>query len=177
VQWEHTLAKAAAIPAVSSSRWKKVANGLCISAAFALAGGCIRPPLPMTTVLMPGASMSVGSWEGTTSQGKPIAFTVSPDERVISITLGYDFADCSGTHSFDGINLPTVSDLHCIPGPCPASAASYRSFSFVDGSVPSGPYTQINGVFLPRNQAKGQVVLANYPNCGTATTQWTATRR
>jgi hypothetical protein len=52
--------------------------------------------------------LSVGEWEGTTSQGKPIAFTVSQDETVTSITLGYDFNDCSGTRTFAELSIPTA---------------------------------------------------------------------
>ena len=123
------------------------------------------------------SSLSVGEWEGTTSQGRPIAFTVSRDEKVTSITLGYEFNDCSGTREFFEVNVPTAPDLTCMPGPCPRTAASYRAFGFSDGTVAGGPYTQVNGVFLPRNQARGQAIFRDYPDCGSATVQWTATRR
>jgi hypothetical protein len=124
-----------------------------------------------------GSSLSVGEWEGTTSQGRRIAFTVSRDEKVTSIKLGYDFNRCSGTRDFIELNIPTTANLTCIPGPCPSTAASYRSFAFSDGTAGAGPYTQINGVFLPRNQAKGQAIFSDYKDCGSATVQWTATRR
>jgi hypothetical protein len=151
--------------------------GLCLSGILILVSGCVRPSLP-SAVPAPGSSgLSVGEWEGTTSQGKPIAFTVSRDEKVTAITLGYDFNDCSGTREFLQLNVPTAPDLTCIPGPCPRLAASYRAFGFSDGTVASGPYTQVNGVFLPRNQAKGQAIFSNYPDCGSATVEWTATRR
>jgi hypothetical protein len=154
----------------------RVQTRLCLSLALILGSACVSTLPP--TVAVPGfSSLSIGEWEGATSQGRPIAFTVSQDERVTSITLGYDFSDCSGTHRFLEVNVPTTADLHCIPGPCPPTAASYRSFSFVNGTVATGPYTQVNGVFLPRNQARGQVVFSNYPNCGSATVEWTATRR
>ncbi len=153
------------------------ASWLCLSVALILQCACVRPMLP-STVPMPGASsLSIGEWEGTTSQGKPIAFTVSQDEKVTSITLGYGFNDCSGSREFLKLNIPTAPDLTCIPGPCPRTAVSYRAFGFSDGTVAGGPYTQVNGVFLPRNQARGQAIFSGYPDCGSATVEWTATRR
>ena len=62
-------------------------------------------------------------------------------------------------------------------GPCSRTAASYRAFGFSDGTPAAGPSTQINGLFLPRNQARGQAVFRDYPNCGSATVEWTASRR
>jgi hypothetical protein len=47
--------------------------------------------LPPTVPMLGLSSLSVGEWEGTTSQGKPITFTVSRDEKATSIILGYDF--------------------------------------------------------------------------------------
>jgi hypothetical protein len=150
---------------------------LCLSVALLLQSACLRPMLPSPAPMLADSSLSVGKWEGTTSQGKPITFTVSPDEKVTSIILGYEFNDCSGTREFFELKVPTAPDLTCMPGPCPRTAMSYRAFGFSDGEVAGEPYTQVNGVFLPRNQAKGQAVFRDYPNCGTATVQWTATRR
>jgi hypothetical protein len=158
--------------------WRPTDAGwLCLSAALILQCACVRPMLP-SSLPMPGlSSLSVGEWEGTTSQGRTIAFTVSRDEKVTSIALGYDFNDCSGTREFLELNVPTAPDVTCIPGPCPRTATSYRAFGFSDGTVAAGPYTQVNGVFLPRNQAKGQAIFSNYADCGSATVEWTATRR
>jgi hypothetical protein len=163
---------------VRSGAWRPAgASWLWLSAALILQSACVRPMLPPTVPMLGSSSLSVGQWEGKTSQGKPIAFTVSRDERVTSITLGYDFDDCSGTREFLELNIPTAPDLKCLPGPCPRIATSYRAFGFSDGTVDGGPYTQINGVFLPRNQAKGQAIFSGYPDCGSATVEWVATRR
>jgi hypothetical protein len=108
----------------------------------------------------------------------PIAFTVAPDETVTTITLGYAFNGCSGSHIFSDLNVPTASNVTCIPGPCTGVLTSYRAFSYVEGAVIGGPSTQINGVFLPGDQARGQVVFRDYPSCGTANpVEWTATKR
>lgn len=162
---------------MGARRLKKAA---CSIVVCVLAGACTRPILPVTRVppSIGSSSLSEGEWEGTTSQGSPILFTVSSDETVTTITIGYDFNGCTGSRTFSDLIVPTNPDVTCIPGPCPATLKSYRAFSYIDGSFGSGPVTQINGVFLPRNQARGQVNFDDYPGCGTATAvQWTASRR
>src|SRR5687768_8415135 len=82
-------------------RWRPgIAGWLCLSVALILESGCVLPRLPPTVPLLGPSSLSVGEWEGKTSQGRPIAFTVSQDEMVTSISLGYEFNDCSGTRRF-----------------------------------------------------------------------------
>jgi hypothetical protein len=142
--------------------------------ACALLGACSYPVLPFTGT----SSLSVGEWSGTTAQGMPISFIVSPNETVTAIRLGYDFNGCSGSHTFTDLNVPTAPDLTCIPGPCSGALSSYRAFGYSSGSPASGPLTQINGLFLPGDQARGQAVFSNYPSCGiTPPVEWTATRQ
>jgi hypothetical protein len=74
-------------------------------------------------------------------------------------------------------DVPPAPDLTCIPGPCSAAVNSYRPFGYSAGSV-GGPTTQVNGLFLPRSEAKGQATFRNYAGCGDLiTTEWTASRR
>ena len=174
MQWIGRLVN---VPRMVDARRSTGAGWLCMLLALILQSACVRPPLPSTLPIFGFSSLSVGKWEGTTSQGKPITFTVSPDEKVTSIIVGYGFNDCSGTREFFELNVPTAPDVTCMSGPCSPTLASYRAFGFSDGKVAGEPYTQVNGVFLPRNQAKGQVIFRDFPNCGSATVQWTATRR
>lgn len=142
--------------------------------ASALLGACSHPTLPFTGT----RSLSVGEWSGTTSQGMPIHLIVSPDETVTTITVGYNFNGCSGSHTFADLSVPTNPDVTCIPGPCSNTLESYRAFGYSAGSAAGGPLTQINGLFLPRDQARGQATFSNYPSCGTATpVEWSAVRR
>lgn len=167
----------AAARAVTGTRQPKRASRLLLCGVLILEGACVYPGLPPAVPMLGGSSLSVGEWKGTTSQGKPIAFSVSPDEKVTSITVEYEFNGCSGVREFQQLSVPTAPDVTCIPGPCSRTLNTYRAFGFSDGTVAAGPYTQINGVFLPRNQARGQAIFSNFEACGSATVQWTATRR
>jgi hypothetical protein len=146
----------------------------CMTLSCVLASACTPALFPLTRP----ASLSAGEWSGTTSQGAPITFVVSTDERVTSITVGYDFNGCSGSHAFLDLDVPTAPDLTCIPGPCSGALSSYRAFGYSAGSVTGGSMTQVNGLFLPRNEAKGQATFRNYAGCGDlVTAEWSATRR
>ena len=125
----------------------------------------------------PSGSDHSGEWSGTTAQGQPIAFTVSSDEKVTAITLGYSFNGCSGSHTFANLSLETAPNVICIPGPCSPSVSSYRSFHYATRSS-DGPSTSVNGLFLSRNRAEGAIGFMDYPGCGTVLgVGWTATKR
>lgn len=118
-----------------------------------------------------------GQWTGTTSQGTPITFTVSAQQKVTSITVEHRFNGCSGAQTFSNLNLETAPSVTCIPGPCPPSISSYRAFSYLSGSI-DGPSTVVNGLFTASARAEGQVTFKDYPDCGTAVgVAWTATKR
>jgi hypothetical protein len=149
-------------------------------AAWALVSGCAALPPPLTpfTALNRSSSSSAGEWSGTTSQGAPIAFTVSADEKVTVITVGYSFNGCTGSDTFADLSIPTAPDLTCIPGPCRGVAASYRAFSHSQTPSKNGLNTTITGVFLPGNRAQGLAHFVDYGVCGSArSVEWTATRR
>ena len=140
---------------------------------WAWASACSGPTSPSTS-----SSLTTGQWAGTTAQGTPIAFTVSSDEKVTALTIGYSFNGCSGSQTFSNLNLPTAPDVICIPGPCSGTISSYRAFNYSDGARGTGPITTVNGLFLPGNQAQGQVTFLDYPGCGTAPgVTWSAARR
>jgi hypothetical protein len=81
----------------------RVATWTGAALAAMLIGACSLPVAPFAG----GGSLSVGEWAGTTSQGMPISFSVSPNETVTAITVGYDFNGCSGSHTFTDLNVPT----------------------------------------------------------------------
>jgi hypothetical protein len=136
-------------------------------------GGCGSSP----TAPSARAANYAGEWSGTTAQGRPITFTVSGDAKVTSIVVGYSFNGCSGSQTFSNLNLETAAMVECIPGPCPASLSTFRSFSHLTGSI-DGPMTTVNGLLYSTTTAEGAVGFRNYPGCGTALgIAWTATKR
>ena len=123
-------------------------------------------------------SLSEGQWNGTTAQGAPIAFTVSTDEALTELAVGYNFNGCSGTQTFSNLSVSTKPDVTCVPGPCSGTLSSHRQFAYSSGRVATEPNTTVIGLFLPGNLAQGQASFRDYPGCGTATgVEWTATRR
>jgi len=124
-----------------------------------------------------GGPNLAGQWGGTTSQGTPIAFTISPDQKVTELSVGYSFNGCSGSQTFTGLNLDTAPNVTCIPAPCPGSVSSYRAFGYSSGRIDE-PATSVNGLFLSSSTAQGLAGFANYPGCGTAlSVPWSAAKR
>ena len=70
----------------------------------AVAIGCGGEPGP-TTPSSAALDRLDGQWGGTTSQGRPIAFVVSPDRKVTSITVEYGFGGCAGVNTFSNLNV------------------------------------------------------------------------
>jgi hypothetical protein len=125
----------------------------------------------------PSSTSYRGEWAGTTSQGSPISFSISPDEKVTSITVGYNFNGCSGSQTFSNLSLDIAPNVMCIPGPCSADVLSYRAFGFATGSL-QGPSTSVTGLFPSLTTAQGVAGFREYPGCGTASSvPWTAIRR
>jgi hypothetical protein len=139
--------------------------------ASACGGG---PGAPSTAA----SSLAAGQWTGTTAQGTAITFVVSSDETLTSIAVGYSFNGCAGTETSSNLSVPTAPNVTCIPGPCSGAISSYRAFAYSSGPPGTGPNMTVNGLFLPGNQAQGQVTFRDYPICGTAAgVAWAATRR
>lgn len=145
------------------------------SSCFVIA--CCAAIIGCGATTTPSPSSLDGQWTGTTSQGTPISFTVSADQKVTAITVGYDFNGCSGVQRFSNLNLETAPNVTCIPGPCPPSVTSYRAFNYVTGPI-EGPSTGVNCLFTASNRAEGQVGFRDYPGCGSATgVAWIATKQ
>ena len=141
---------------------------------WALLSACTGPTAPTPAV----TSLSAGQWSGTTSQGMSIAFTVSADETLTQITIGYRVNGCSGSQTFANLAVRTAPEVICASGQCPAGVTSYRAFTYSSGRLGDGPVTGVNGLFLPGNRAEGRAGFWDYPDCGTeSAVTWTATRR
>jgi hypothetical protein len=119
-----------------------------------------------------------GQWSGTTSQGKSIAFTVSSDQKVTSITVGYGFGTCSGEHRFANLSLeigvPPIPPRGTPRGPTPTPGPG---FGYGSGPPDAPNFTQITGWFTSSTTASGIVIFGEYPGCGNAVGIWSADRR
>ena len=130
-----------------------------------------------TNPATPSGTSYEGQWSGTTAQGEPIALTISSDQKVTAITVGYRFNGCAGMQAFSNLSIDTVPNVTCIPGPCSPLLSSFRAFGYSAGSSDAG-VTIINGRFPSASQAEGVAGFTNYPGCGTVLgVGWTATRR
>jgi hypothetical protein len=135
-----------------------------------LATACNR----IDDVVAPSSGLG-GEWSGTTAQGAPIAFTMSADDRVTSLTIGYAFNGCSGSQTFSNLSLP-LEKVSCTSPSCPAGLPSVQAFSYTATSS-DGASTRVNGGFPLAATAEGIVDFTNYPGCGSAAQiRWSATR-
>ena len=126
----------------------------------------------------PSTISYAGQWAGTTAQGESIAFTISSDQLVTAITLGYAFNGCTGLQTYSNLSLSIVPQVTCVPGPCPSSVSSYRQFSYQTGGAAQEPMTQVNGILFSGGSAQGSANFRDYPGCGTVVgVAWSATKR
>ena len=111
-----------------------------------------------------------GEWSGTTSQNQPIAFTVSTDQRVVSISISYDFSGCSGTETFANLSL-TIAKLD------PPGTPPYDNPGFGYAGQPGdGSGTVLLGAFTSNQTATGMVTFVSFPNCKASGAMWNATK-
>ena len=107
-----------------------------------------------------------GEWAGTTSQGRPIAFTVSQDLRITAVTVEYAFASCSGT-----LTIPANAPLLNTSGTATAVVKD-------PPGGPAGPVaSDVRFLFPSITRSNGTIMLAAGPGCGGATATWTASKR
>jgi hypothetical protein len=138
------------------------------------AGSCSSPSGPSS----PSSGGYAGQWSGSTAQGRPITFTIGPNDAVTAITVGHEFSSCSGSQTFSGLNVSIVPQVDCIPGPCPPSLTSFRQFAYDAGNPLTGPSTSLRGLFMSTSRAEGSIAFRDFPGCGTVLgVTWTASRR
>jgi hypothetical protein len=156
------------------STWLEAIFRFCLlSVGLVVVDACSGPTAPTPAA----TSLSAGRWSGTTSQGKALTFTVSKEEMLTEISIGYQVNGCSGVQTFADLNVRTAPEVICV-GPCPAGVSSFRQFAYSSGSPGRGPTTAVNGLFLPGNRAEGRASFLEYQDCGTeSAVTWTATRR
>lgn len=138
---------------------------VCAAASACGDGGATAPTTPEGSF--------TGQWNGTTSHGVPISFTVSPDQSVTSITVGYRFNGCTGSNTFSDLSLRIGTSP--FPGRMPTPGNP--GFGYGSGSPEGANYMQVQGTFTSNEASTGSAVFLNFPSCGNTVANWTASRR
>ena len=141
----------------------------CFNRVAMRGAGCLRARSESSITVIAPQSFS-GEWSGSTSQGRPLAFTVSAD-HVTAVTVGYGFGGCSGSKADSNLNAE-IADLRNSPQPPP----SPYFFAALLGPYSESDNTQIQGFFDSPRMASGLVVFER-SGCGEAFATWTATKR
>jgi hypothetical protein len=128
-----------------------------------LAAACGGPSRPSTVGY-------AGQWAGTTSQGMPIAFRVSADQTLTTLTVGYHDSGCSGTATF----TPNVAITGIPTAPIPVGSAAFES-----GPVGLPNRVLATFLFTSSTDAHGLLIFADFEGCAASliNAPWTATKR
>lgn len=140
-------------------------------AVCALAGACTSEGVTTPSSSGPGYD---GQWSGTTLQGAPISFTVSADQTVTSITVGYNFNGCSGSKTFSTLSLKIGTAQPPLPTPQPPF--NNPGFGYGSGPPEEANFIQVTGTFTSNQTSTGVLGLLNFPNCGNSVATWNATK-
>jgi hypothetical protein len=107
-----------------------------------------------------------GDWTGTTSQGRPIAFTVSADLTITRLSVDYAFGTCSGN--------VTVSPNVALTN---TSGTAVALVAYAPNG-PGGPNRAVVRFLFPSiAEASGSAEFSDIATCGNSTATWTATKR
>lgn len=111
-----------------------------------------------------------GPWTGTTSQGRTIMFTVQ-NQKVVALSVGYSFQNCSGTWSEGNLSLPIGTPPNpLVPPPGPG-------FAYASGSPEQPNYLYVSGFLTTSSAANGSLAFLNYQGCGNAIGIWSASKK
>ena len=128
----------------------------------------------------PGAASNgfAGQWSGTVlvlslppsgaPQSQPISFTVSADQRVTDISIGYRFNGCSGVKTFSGLSLAIAASSANSPGP---------SWGYGSPTPDGNDHTQVFGFFTSARTAMGTAGFVEFPGCGSGGGNFSATKQ
>lgn len=105
----------------------------------------------------------VGEWSGTTSQGRPVAFTVSED-GVTDAQFGYSMSRSC-----------TFTDVFSITAPDPLEVEDAR-FSTGKTQVGQAVFVTIHGEFTSSSRATGTMLIQHAPCSDTLNLTWSATK-
>ena len=104
---------------------------------------------PLDPAAPPNTQSYTGEWSGTTFQQQPVSFTVSAEQKVTAVSVGYVFSGCSGVETLTGLEQAITS-----------------SFTQFGANLPDGRGITITIVFPAARIASGGVVFYGPPSCG-----------
>jgi hypothetical protein len=116
-------------------------------AACALLGACGGDTSPPSPGPIPRGY--AGEWGGTTFQNQQISFSVSSDQKVTAVSVGYVFSGCSGVETLSGLDQTITS-----------------SFAQFGRTLPDGRGIAVTIVFVSDRTANGGIVFYGPPSCG-----------
>ncbi len=111
-----------------------------------------NPESPSTTGL-------AGNWSGTTFQGRPISFTVSRDNRLTTLSVGYQIDACTGTASFANLDVAVFE----VAGAA-SSGFAYGQTLTDRPDVGVG----VQGYLMPNGGVAGTLIVYGKPACGSS---------
>ena len=103
-----------------------------------------------------------------TRQSQPLSFTVSADQRVTDISIGYNFSGCSGVKTFSGLSVPIGA----------SGSLGQQGWAYISPFASDGrDRTELYGQFASDRTASGLAIFADFPGCGSGLGDWTATEQ
>lgn len=151
---------------------------LCLTAT-ACGGNGPTEPSPGTPAPSNGYA---GRWTGTvlvlplvapgsgplTIRSQPLSFTISADQRVTDISIGYDFNGCSGVRTFPGLSIAI--------GASPFGSQG-QGWGFGSPTSDRTDHIQVYGAFTSDRTATGTSLFIEFPGCNSGVGNWSATKQ
>ena len=103
-----------------------------------------------------------------TIQNQPLSFTVSADQRVTDISIGYNFSGCSGVKTFSGLGVPIGASF----------SLGSQGWAYVSFATGGRDRTEVYATFTSDRAASGTALFIEFPGCvGGGGGNWTATKQ
>jgi hypothetical protein len=102
-----------------------------------------------------------------TRQSQPLSFTVSAEQRLTDISIGYNFSGCSGVKTFSGLSVPIGA----------SGSLGQQGWAYVSFASGGSDRTEVYGTFTSDRTAEGLALFVEIPGCvGGGGGNWTATK-
>ncbi len=105
-----------------------------------------------------------------------MSFTVSPEQRVTSITVNYALNGCSGSATFTGLAVD-IATVQRPPGNPGAGPFDNLGFGYASGGPQGANSINLTGAFTSTGTATGVTIYSDFHGCGSGVATWNATRR